>query len=510
MGERDDRIEALKRAEGGARSGLGGVEQKYQNEQNAPADGRDHDAQIAALMGQRNSLQEQLAKVEGELSELQRGWDAERKAALGRDAQESKQQISPSDQQRADDAVKADPSKQAIGQQPGTTNQLPDSSPQATVPDRGSSGGGPQSAGQGSSSNSGSNEGSGSDRSDEKPAQERDKGFPPFEKSDRAPGGFDWKDISNEPVNFQKVDPNDGNFLWGQAKSPTSDFKPYSQVLYDGQVANLDATMKEIQRDDAAAQQLKASLNLDKSASDGFDRAQFESGAQKLNQTFAEQDKQREQFGSNTLIDPHQSQVDRQQQLDRWDDTRAYCRGHAERELDDMKTQLRSEVGAERQRLEANDQSMMTMYEKVVAGQADAQQRLANYDAMLKEGRDQQIEGFKALKNKEFTMAVEDRADALQQQHFPEVYENGPKQYFPPIPTLSIGDDGGNSPPPPGGPSTPPGGGGGGGAPAMTPQQPEPGAGGAASAMAPQQSGPGAGGAGGGVQQQQGPAGPAM
>lgn len=444
MGERDDRIDALKRAEGSARSGLGGVEQKYQNELNAPGTGGDHDAQIASLTSQRNSLQEQLAKVEGELSELQRGWDAERKAALGRDAQESKQQVSPSDQQRADDAVISDPSKPGVAQQPGTPNQ-PDS-PQGPAQDRQSSGGSQQPGGQANAAGSGSDQSSDTDRSDDKPAQDRDKGFPPFEKSDRAPGGFDWKDISNEPVNFQKVDPNDGNFLWGQAKSPTSDFKPYSQVLHNSQVAALDATMEQIERDGAAAQQLKPTLNLDKSASDAFDRAQFESGAQKLNQTFADQDRQREQFGSNSLIDPNQSVVDREMQLERWDVTHKYCRGEAERQLDDFRSQLRSEVDNERQRLETNDQSMMAMYEKRVAGQADAQQRLADFDKMLTENRDQQLEGFKAIKDQEFTSAVDNRADALQAQHFPEVHQNGPTQYIPPAPTLEVTGPGGGSP----------------------------------------------------------------
>src|SRR5207247_2170904 len=124
MGERDDRIETLKRAEGSARSGLGSTELKYQNERNAPVTDADRDGQIAALTSQRNSLQEQLAKVQGELSELERGRDAERQAALGRDAQESKQQISPSDQNRADTAVQSDRARQEVAQQPGTTNQL--------------------------------------------------------------------------------------------------------------------------------------------------------------------------------------------------------------------------------------------------------------------------------------------------------------------------------------------------------------------------------------------------
>jgi hypothetical protein len=301
---------------------------------------------------------------------------------------------------------------------------------------------------------------SGGDHTHDQSAPPRDKGFPPFEKSDTGPYGFDPKDISQEPVNFQKVDPNDGNFLWGQAKSPSSDFKPYSQVLHNGQVANLDATMEDIQRSDAAAQQLKPTLNLDKSASDAFDRAQFESGALKLNQTFAEQDRQREQFGSNTLIDSHQSVVDREMELKRWDTTRDFCRGQAARELDDMRMQLQSEVDAERQRLETSDQSMLALYEKRVSGQPDAQKRLDDYNTMLTQNRNQQVEGFKEIKNQEFTFAVEGRADTLQAQHFPEVHQNGPQQYVPPVPTLSI--DGG-----------PPqaGGGGGAAAPAMAPSQ---------------------------------------
>jgi hypothetical protein len=458
MGERDDRIEALKRAEGSARSGLGSVERKYENERNAPV--TDTDAQIAALTSQRSSLQEQLAKVQGELSELERGRDAERKAALGRDAQESKQQVSPSDQNRADAAVQSDRAKQEVAQQPGTTNQLTPNSPppQESGSDRELSGGTQQPGGQSRSGSSGSNQGS--DRSDDKP-QERDKGFPPFEKSDTAPYGFDPKDVSKEPVNFQRVDPNEGNFLWGQAKSPTSDFKPYSQVLQNGQVADLDALAKEIRRNDAAAQQAASTMALDSNAREAFDRAQFEFAAEKMNQKFADHDRQRDQFGSNSLIDSNQSVVDREMELKRWDVTRDLCRGQAARELDDVRAQLRSEVDNEQQRLEANDQSMLALYEKRVAAQADAQQRLTDYDKMLSENRDQQLRGFKASKDQEFTLVVEDRADTLQAQHFPEVHKNGPEQYFPPIP----------------------------------PAQP---------------SGPGGGGAGGAAPQQQGPAGPAM
>src|SRR5687768_17558487 len=129
MGERDERIDALKSAEGAARGRLGGVEHKYQNERNAPVTDADRDAQIATLISQRNSLQEQLAKVQGELSALERGRDAERQAALGRDAQESKQQISASEQNRADAVAQADLSKQGVDQQPVMMNQLEPDSP---------------------------------------------------------------------------------------------------------------------------------------------------------------------------------------------------------------------------------------------------------------------------------------------------------------------------------------------------------------------------------------------
>lgn len=477
MGERDDRIEALKRAEGSAHSALGGVERKYEDERNAPSGGTDWDAQIGALTSQRNALQEQLARVQGELSELERGRDAERKAALGHDAQvptQDQQQTAPSDPKRADGSPTQDVSK--------TQHPAPDA-----PPPQGSEPNGPvgtESLAQ--SRNGASRAENGSGQSHDQPAQERDKGFPPFEKSDTAPYGFDPKDVSQEPVNFQKVDPNDGNFLWGQAKSPSSDFKPYSQVLHNGQVASLDATMEEIQRSDAAAQQLKTTLSLDKSASEAFDRAQFESGALKLNQTFAEQDRQREQFGSNTLIDSNQSVVDREMELKRWDTTRDLCRGQAARELDDMRTQLRTEVDAEQQRLEASDQSMLALYEKRVSGQADAQKRLDDYNTMLTENRNQQVEGFKEIKNKEFTLAVEDRADTLQAQHFPEVHQNGPQQYFPPVPALSI-DGSGGAPQAGGGVAT------------VTPQQSGPG-GGAGGSMAPQQPGPAVGGGGPGMQ----------
>lgn len=451
MGERDDRIDALKRAEAGARRGLGGVDRKYDSERNAPVSDADRDEQIAALTSQRSSLQEQLARVQGELSELERGRDAERQAALGRDAQESKQQISVADQSHADAGAQADRLRQGADQQPATTNQLdPSSPPQGSGADRELSAT-QQLPSQDRSSVSGSNPSA--SRSDEKQPQERDKGFPPFEKPDTAPYGFDPKDISKEPVNFQRVDPNEGNFLWGQAKSPASDLKPYSQVLHNGQAAELDALAKDIRREDAAAQQMASTLALDKDARAAFDRAQFEFAAEKMNQKFADQDRQREQFGSNPLLDSHQPVVDREMALKRWDVTRDLCRGQATRELEDVRSQLRSEVDSEQQRLEASDQSMLALYEKRVASQADAQQRLADYDKMLTENRQQQLGGFKTLKDNEFTLAVEDRTDALQAQHFPEIHKTGPEQYIPPSPTLSVGDD--RSVPQPQGPAGP-------------------------------------------------------
>ena len=439
MGERDDRIDALKRAEGSARSGLGSVERKYENERNAPVTEADREAQIAALTSQRNSLQEQLAKVQGELSELERGRDAERKAALGRDAQESKQDISASDQNRADAVAQADRSKQAAGQQPpGTTNQLDaNSSPQGSAPDRDPSGGNQQPPGQDRSAVSVSNQSS--DRSDQKQPEGRDKGFPPFEKSDTAPYGFDPKDISQEPVNFQRVDPNDGNFLWGQAKSPTSNFKPYSQVLHNGQVAELDGVMSELGRADAAAQQLASTLSLDPQARKAFDLTQFESAAQTMNQTFVDQDRQREQFGSSSLLDPNQAVVDREMELKRWDETRDLCRGHADREL---RPTFEANVETEEQRLLAKDQPLINLNAMRLTGQPNAQQRQSQYEDMLQQERDKELQTFSKENDKQFTQAVEQRADALQAQYFPEVHSNGPEQYVPPAPALRVGGGG--------------------------------------------------------------------
>ncbi len=455
MSERDDRIDALKRAEGSARSGLGGVERKYENERNAPVTDADRDAQIAALTGQRNSLQEQLAKVQGELSELERGRDAERKAALGRDAQESKQEISASDQNRADAAVQADRAKQPTAQQPGTTNQIDPNSPaQGSGTDRDVSSGAQQPISQERSSSSSSTRSA--DRSDEKSPQERDKGFGPFEKSDTAPYGFDPKDISKEPVNFQRVDPNEGNFLWGQAKSPTSDFKPYSQVLHNGQVADLDALMKDIDRADAAAQQAASTMALDKNGHDAFNLAQFEYGAEKINQKFADHDRQREQFGSSSLIDPNQSIVDREMELKRFDETRDFCRGHADREL---RPTFEANVETEEQRLLAKDQPLIALNAMRLTGQPNAQQRQSQYEDMLQQGRDKELQTFSKENDKQFAQAVEQRTDALQAQYFPAVHQNAPEQYIPPAPALTVGGGG------PGGP-------GGGGAPQQQQQGP--------------------------------------
>jgi len=90
MGERDDRIEALRQRQADIGAGpapaagggeLGGVERDYGDARDAMPLGAERDAAVATATATRADLQEELARVEGELNELERGRTADWKAA---------------------------------------------------------------------------------------------------------------------------------------------------------------------------------------------------------------------------------------------------------------------------------------------------------------------------------------------------------------------------------------------------------------------------------------------
>jgi hypothetical protein len=431
MGERDERIDALKRTEGRTHTQLGGVERKYQTETNAPASDGDRDGQIAALTGQRNALQEQLARVQGELSELERGRDAERKAAMGRDSQSPKPSDSPG----------AEPSN-AVQQDPPQQRSPGDDSP-------GSPSSGPSSSATQERGASSSDAGNVPTEEKELPDGAKEKGFPPFESSDTGPYGFDKKDITQDPPVFERPAPGEGfPGEWHDKSAPTA-YKPYSQVLYEKQAAELDALDKSARKEadlvpaehaDATrsitSNPQRAGLSIETDAQRlEFDRHEFEFAAAKMNQLFADQDRERQQFGSNTLVDPHQSVVDREMELKRWDVTRDLCRDQADREL---RPDYERKEEDRRQELEAKDAALLDLYSKRVADRPDGSSAYSNFQSDLEEKRATQMTQFRDANSAAFVEHVENRADQLQAQYFPAVHQNGPEQYVPAAPTRSL------------------------------------------------------------------------
>jgi hypothetical protein len=432
MGERDDRIEALKRAEGSTRSGLGSVERKHENDRNAP--GADTDAQISALTSRRNSLQEQLAKVQGELSELERGRDAERKAALGANAQESKQQISPSDQNRADAAVQSDRVKQEVSQQPGTTNHThPNSPPPHDISD-------PQ--GTQWSRNDATPSGSGAPAGDPDPTASPNtlrKGFGPFEPGG-PPGGFDPADVSSSVVPFERPRPGEGFPGEWQEKTPPSWFKPFSDVLHNKQVAELDALDETLKGQDAPDSKEQLALDAEKkklgletdAASQEFDRNQFEKKVDQMHRMFNEHDRERQQLDANEHV------VNREMDLKRYDMTRDLCHTRAEQEIAEKHVALKNEETRK-------NEVLLEQNAKRLSGREDAEIKQKAYEKDLADDRakfDQKLQT-------EFPGQVNQRTDELQQQHFPAVVQNGPEVYFPqPAPALGSAGPSGGPPPP--------------------------------------------------------------
>jgi len=423
MGERDDRIEALRRAEGSARRGLGSTELNYQNERNAPVTDAYRDGQIAALTSQRNSLQEQLAKVQGELSELERGRDAERQAALGRDAQESKQQISPSDQDRADTAVQSDRARQEVAQQPGTTNQLnPNSPPAQDISDPQRTQSSRNDSTPGDSGPGAPAGGSGSTPSPNTPR----KGFGPFEPGG-PPGGFDPADVSSSVAPFERPRPGEGFPGEWQDKSPSSVFKPFSEVLHNKQVAELDALDDTLKGKDAPESKDRLALDAEKKklgletdgASREFDKNQFENKVDQMHRMFNEHDRERQQFGANEHV------VDREMDLKRYDVTRDLCHTRAEQEIAEKHVDLKNEETKK-------NEVLLEQNAKRLSGREDAEIKQKAYEKNLADDRakfDQKLQA-------EFPGQVNQRTDELQQQHFPAVVQNGPV-YSPPAPALS-------------------------------------------------------------------------
>jgi hypothetical protein len=136
MGERDDRIEALKQRQADIGAGpdpsalggaLGGVERDYRNARDVMPLGPERDAASTAATTTRANLLEELARVEGELGDLERGKHADWKAAPDQNA--------PLDaSQPVTDAQIAEASAPA---QDNVSPEQPGTAPEAAAPDVG-------------------------------------------------------------------------------------------------------------------------------------------------------------------------------------------------------------------------------------------------------------------------------------------------------------------------------------------------------------------------------------
>jgi hypothetical protein len=425
MGERDDRIDTLKRTQGMAERQLGGVEKKYQSERNAPIGEANRDEQIAALTSERNNLQERLARVQGELSELERGRDAEQKRRSADIQPPSPQPGNP------------DPTPQSA-----TGQNLPPEPQQRAPVDRTDSADAPatQNLSDPQRMQSPRNEASPGDSSAGTPTgpSEPDKpkkGFGPFEPGG-PPGGFDPADVSSSVAPFERPRPGEGFPGEWQEKSPSSAFKPFSEVLHNKQAAELDALNRELQDKDIRSSEEQAKQTLAGDNPDlkkQFNENELAFDAEKMNRMFGEQQRERREWGANEHV------VDREMELKRWDVTRDLCREYGDRELRPV---YEAKLAEERTRRTQDDSAMLALNEKRLAGQPGADDRQAAYDKMLRERRDSDIQSFKKENDRQFTAAVEQRAEVLQAQYFPEVHRNGPEQYFPPIPPRTIDEPG--------------------------------------------------------------------
>lgn len=405
MDDTTDRIDHLQRQQRLAGGRLGRVDRGVRDARDAMEFGDARDERIAALSSERNALLERLARVEGELNELERGQAAARKMSpdisrldgLSADRAVAPQSTAPEPQiaqgaaprelqiapQRTDDVAvgppggAVEPNAIVLGPQPLNFTGVDVAAPgnaNASSPSIGES-----------------------ERRDLEPgATQSNAGFGPFEPAPN-PGGFDPADVIRDSVEPFGRPPEGGVGPWlSQDKSPASAFKPFSEVLHNKQVAELDQLQNDV------ADYLRVAppddMDLDHRGQFAFSRTQFEAAVENINRTFHEHDQERDRFGAKpralARVVSYEHVVDREMELKRFDMTHDVCL-----------QQAAHEIGLEHQTLLELNENRLSDRPGAAAEQEKYRQMLAGL----------------------YGADVQSRTDTLQQQHFPEVCSNGPK-----------------------------------------------------------------------------------
>jgi hypothetical protein len=251
---------------------------------------------------------------------------------------------------------------------------------------------------------------------------------------------------------FERPKPGEGFPGEWQDKTPASVFKPFSEVLHNKQVAELDALDDKQRAQDAPDSKERLALDAEKQklgletagASREFEKNQFENKVDQMHRLFNEHDRERQQFGANEHV------VDREMDLKRYDTTRDLCRTRAEEEIGDKHRDLKNEEARKNDVLREKN-------EKRLAGREDAEVKQKAYEKDLSDN----LAKFEQKLQADFPGQVKQRTDALQEQHFPAVVENGPVMSAPEIATPApaapaMGSGGQGGPPPPQGPASGP------------------------------------------------------
>jgi hypothetical protein len=238
---------------------------------------------------------------------------------------------------------------------------------------------------------------------------------------------------------FERPRPGEGFPGEWQDKTPSSAFKPFSEVLHNKQVAELDALDDKLKAQDLPGSKDRLALDAEKkklgletdAASREFDKNQFENKVDQMHRMFNEHDRERQQWGANEHV------VDREMDLKRYDMTRDLCHTRAEQEIAEKHVALKNEETKK-------NEVLLEQNAKRLSGREDAEIKQKAYEKDLADDRakfDQKLQA-------EFPGQVNQRTDELQQQHFPAVVQNGPEVYFPQPPAPSMGAPGAGGPPP--------------------------------------------------------------